>query len=281
MSVLDRIEEANRLDTGGLVPFSVEGRDAGLADASFAERLCDWPDVFTMDAGHLTLAPGLADAAERSAAVAPVLAALREQGVIAGWRDELYPVVDAFGDAPLLEIERAAATLFGIKTFAVNLNGFVKTGDGVAIWLQHRAKSKPISPDKLDVLVSGGQPTGISPFDNLVKECHEEAGIPAGLARSATDAGWISFRARRPDGVHHGHYFNYDLELPADFEPVNRDEEVEAFYLWPVKKVMEVVAESTLLAFDSAVVVIDFLIRHGYIGADHPDFDDIRSGLRP
>lgn len=281
MAILDHIREANRLDRTGLVPFVVDGFQAGLADAAFAERLCAWPDVFRMEAETLTFSPELTGAVERSAAVAPILRALRDAGVVTGWRDELYPVVDTFGDVPLLEIERAAATQFGIKTFAVNLNGFVRTPDGISVWFQHRAKTKPISPDKLDVLVSGGQPSGITPFDNLLKECGEEAGIPETLARTAVDAGWISFLARRTDGVHHGHYFNYDLELPADFEPVNRDDEVEAFYLWPVEKVLDVLFETTDFAFDSAVVVIDFLIRQGYIGADHPDFDRIQAGLRP
>ena len=34
----------------------------------------------------------------------------------------------------------------------------------------------------LDLIVCGGQPHGLSVTENLVKECWEEAGIPAGLA---------------------------------------------------------------------------------------------------
>ena len=41
--------------------------------------------------------------------------ALREAGVIQGWRDELYPVTCAFHAPPLALIERAAAPHFGIK----------------------------------------------------------------------------------------------------------------------------------------------------------------------
>lgn len=46
---------------------------------------------------------------------AGLTSALREAGIIKGWRDELYPVTRAFHDAPLAVIERAAAPHFGIK----------------------------------------------------------------------------------------------------------------------------------------------------------------------
>ena len=41
--------------------------------------------------------------------------ALKEQGVVTGWRNEMYPVTPAFTVQPLLLIERAAAVQFGIK----------------------------------------------------------------------------------------------------------------------------------------------------------------------
>lgn len=281
MSLIERIREANDIDETGLLPFVADGRTVGLALADFAQNLAEWPDVFRIDGGVLALEAGLRSPAERTAAVARPLAALRDAGVVTGWRNELYPVVDMFGDEPVLEVERAAATLLGIKTFAVNLNGYVENGDEAALWLQHRAKTKPTSPDKLDVLVSGGQPTNISPFDNLIKECGEEAGIPESVARQAQDAGWIGFRARRPDGVNHGHYFNYDLALPDDFEPINTDGEVQAFYRWPIGKVIDILSNTQDIAFDSAVVIIDFLIRHGHIAPDTPDYATIRESLQP
>lgn len=40
---------------------------------------------------------------------------LRDAGAIKGWRDELYPVTDAFHIPPLALIERAATAYFGIK----------------------------------------------------------------------------------------------------------------------------------------------------------------------
>ncbi|MEQ8667039.1 MAG: DUF4743 domain-containing protein [Rhodospirillales bacterium] len=280
MALADRIREANRLDPEGLVPFIVADAEVGLADAAFADRLAGFPDVFALDGGNLRLADTLATPEARSAAVAAILGELRTEGLVPGWRDELYPVFTEPDAAPLLLVERASATLFGIATVAVNLNGYVVGEDGdISIWLQRRSLTKPINPGRLDVLVSGGQPAGADPFENLVKECAEEASIPARIARRAAFAGTVGFRARRDDGVHHGHYLNYDLALPSGFRPDNRDGEVESFHLWTADKVIDVMSSSEDMAFDSALVVIDFLIRHGVIGEDHPEHAALVQGL--
>lgn len=39
------------------------------------------------------------------------------QGLIEGWRNELYPAVQSFHDEPAFLIERAAAPHFGIKAY--------------------------------------------------------------------------------------------------------------------------------------------------------------------
>jgi hypothetical protein len=45
----------------------------------------------------------------------------------------------------------------------------------------------------LDHAVAGGQPFGISPSDNVVKECFEEASIPPALAQRAAPTGAVSY----------------------------------------------------------------------------------------
>ena len=53
----------------------------------------------------------------RGARAAGVLARLRSEGLVAGWRDELYPVAAAFDAPPHCLVERAAAPHFGIKAY--------------------------------------------------------------------------------------------------------------------------------------------------------------------
>ena len=44
-----------------------------------------------------------------------------------------------------------------------------------------------------DHIVAGGQPYGMSPFDNVIKECEEEASIPYELSKKAKSVGENNF----------------------------------------------------------------------------------------
>ena len=41
-------------------------------------------------------------------------------------------------------------------------------------------------------MVAGGQPHGLSPAENVLKECQEEAGVPLDLAKRALPTGVVS-----------------------------------------------------------------------------------------
>jgi 8-oxo-dGTP pyrophosphatase MutT (NUDIX family) len=284
MSLLARIEEANRHDFAGFLPWYVAGQRVGCVRHAFAERLGAWPEVFRLHRGALRMAPGLdganVPAPHRSEAIAQVCAALREQGVVTGWRDELYQVSRAWGVPPLALIERAAAALFGITAYGVHMNGFVPGADGTArMWIARRSMRKPTSPGKLDQMVAGGQPHGIGLRENMIKECAEEAGIPRHIAQRVRPAGAISYVLETPAGLRPDVLFTFDLELPADFQPVNDDGEVDAFYLWDLDTIERTVAQSDRFKFNCSLVIIDFLIRHGHIEADHPDYEALVLGL--
>ena len=159
------------------------------------------------------------------------------------------------------------------------MNGFVRAADGLKMWVARRSLSKPTGPGKLDQMVAGGQPADIGLYDNMLKECGEEAGIPLDIARHVRAVGAITHALETDVGFRPDVIFNFDLELPEDFSPVNTDGEVDAFYLWPIKQVMEKVRDSDEFKFNCALVIIDFLVRHGYIAADDPDYSDIVAGL--
>ena len=69
------------------------------------------------------------------------------------------------------------------------------------------------------------------------------------------------------DGVRPNQTFCYDLEVPPDFTPVNEDGEVDRFELWPLKDVITSVRNSFDFKSNSSLVIMDFLVRHGYIHA--------------
>ena len=87
--------------------------------------------------------------------------------------------------------------------------------------------------------------------------------------------GAVTYCVETEHGLKADTLFNYDLELPADFRPRSNDDEVEDFYLWPIEQVMEAVRDSQEFKPNCALVIVDFLIRHGLLGPEHPDYEQL------
>jgi hypothetical protein len=260
--------------------FVVAGKHVGWVMPDFAVALARFPHVFHVGEAAVTLQPRLDTFEARSDAVAEVLATLRAEGKVPGWRNEFYTVAQSFYEEPLLQMERAATTLFGTLSYSVNLNGFVGRGWEMKLWIARRADTKQVDPGMLDMIVSGGQPAGLSPWDNLMKECGEEAGMPETIARDAKPTSIITLLAVIAGHMRVGLQFNYDLELPAEFTPRNTDGEVAGFTLMPVSDLIHHLKNADDFSYDVAVVKLDFLIRHGFVGPDDPEYLDLIANLR-
>ena len=279
MSFLDRIHTCNRHDRARYRPFVVAGTRVGWIGQTLARRLESFTDVFAVEAERVVLNPRLADPASRSAAVEAVLQRLAAEGLVRHWRNERYPVAAGFDQAPLLAMERAAVPLFGVRAYGVHVNGFVRDGHGIRMWIARRSTTKPTYPGMLDNMVAGGQPLGLGLLENVQKEAWEEAGIPAWLSQRARPVGAVSYCYEGAGGLRPDTLFNFDLELPPDFFPEPRDGEIESFALWPMERVIETVRDSEDFKFNCNLVIIDFLIRHGFIGPDDPDYLALVAGL--
>lgn len=260
--------------------FIVAGYHVGWLKRGLTQELADRSDIFCLRGDDLEMQPALADADMRSAAMARVLADLRATGRIPGWRNELYPVNQGFGEAPLLVMERAAAPLFGVLAYGVNLNGFVGRGWEMKIWVARRASTKSVDPNMLDLVVGGGQPLSLTLRENLLKECREEAGIHVDIAQRAHPVSMITLLIEAAEGLRVGQQFNFDLELPASFRPKNEDGEVASFELMPVSEVIHRLRSADEFMYDIALVLIDFLIRHGFVGPEEQDYLSLIAGLR-
>lgn len=281
MSFIDHIHACNNADLSRFLPFYVAGQRLGWLGQEFAQRLASWPEVFDVAPAGVTLASAHLDFEARSTAIDVASRALAEAGEIDGWRGEAYPVMANWGDPALLQMERAACPLFGIRAWGIHMNGFVRRPDGLHIWVAYRAKVKPTYPGMLDNTVAGGQPIGISPRDNLIKECGEEAGIPESLSCQAAPVGVISYCHQALSGIKPDQMFCYDLEMPEGFTPVNQDGEVDRFELWPVEDVAARVKDSADFKYNCNLAIIDFLVRHGIITPENePDYVNIVLGLR-
>lgn len=284
MSLVERIRACHRCDWSHFRPFRIGNERVGWIKHAFAERLRGFPEVFVVEEDAVHLAPDLDGFWERSRAVEAALRQLQEKdGMFPAWSGEEYPVSTAFHAKPLMRMERAAIPAFGIRAYGVHVNGYVMGlaggNEDLHLWVARRAKDKPTAPGKLDHIVAGGQPVGITLRDNLVKEGEEEAALPESVMRMARPVSVFAYALETEEGLRDDVLFNYDLRLPPDFVPRNTDGEVEEFFLWPVERVHRALAQTDDFKFNVAPVKIDFLVRHGIIGPEDPDYLDVLAAL--
>jgi 8-oxo-dGTP pyrophosphatase MutT (NUDIX family) len=197
------------------------------------------------------------------------------------WRGEAFDV-RAEGDwaGPVLStIDRGALPLFGIAAQGVHVNGLVQRADGLHLWVARRSAAKALDPGKLDHLVAGGIGAGMSALETVVKEAWEEAGMAPGLAARACPAAFIGYDMVREEGLRRDRLHCFDLDVPEDFQPVARDGEVEAFVLWPMGEVLAVMRSSNDFKFNVNLVLIDLMMRKGFIDEAGSEGRRLRAAL--
>lgn len=263
MSIADRIAGVQSFDAAGFVPFTCAGVRVGLVRRDHLATLAPFTGVVTVSSSGVAVAEALRTVDARIAAFARMLGALRDAGVLRGWRDERYAVVTGFGEAPHFAMERAAARMFGVATFAVHVNGFTGRGANRAMWVGTRSASKPIDPGMLDNLVGGGLSSGLSLSATLAKEGYEEAGLDAARMATALPIGSLDVCRAVPEGLHAETIFAYRLELPEDVVPRNTDGEVAAFVRLPVAEVAEMLRGDAPFTADAALVACAGLLAEG------------------
>ncbi|XP_058723064.1 nudix hydrolase 20, chloroplastic-like [Vicia villosa] len=267
------------------LPFVVEGNLVGFIHNRFVEHLRRYSDVFVFlkdensSGDYVTLHSLLKTVEERTDAVGYVVKYLGEEH-IPGIRNELYPVKSSYHTPAFFLLERAAAPYFGIKAYAIHVNGYVELNEQQHVWIGKRSLMKSTFPGMLDNLVAGGLPHGIDCRENVVKECKEEAGIPRSISIKARPVGAISYMDIDGYKYHRDVLFCYDLKLPENFVPYNEDGEVESFKLIHIKQVEEIVRKTQFFKPTCAIVIIDFLIRHGYITPESFGYLDLIRSLR-
>ncbi|CAO3614636.1 unnamed protein product [Cunninghamella echinulata] len=235
------------------------------------------PSPFIFTSKNIQFNTHLVTFEERTKAIELITHKWRKDNVfpaLKGWRDELYPVYGPQGK-PIFVIERAAAVLFGISTFGVHVNAFVRNQDIIKMWVAKRSSTKQTWPGVLDNCVAGGMPYNYSTKETVVKECDEEASIPESLASNARSVSIISYYTKSKDGLQPETEYIYDLELPVDYTPIPKDGEVECFYLWTLDEVKQSILNGDWKP-NCSLVALEFMMRHSYITADNePNYLDI------
>ena len=268
----------NARDLNRFAPLVIGGVRYGLVLKDLAPLLLRETGVFIAQGEGIALSPSFENFAARSEAL---MRATRWLCAHYGkdLRREMYPVILHWGDEPVAEIDRIAIPWFGTRAWGVHVNGFVRKPDGLYLWVGERAADRQAEPGKLDNMIGGGQPIGLSVEENLCKEAMEEAGVPPALALTAKRARCLDYQLERREGLRTDTLFIYDLELPESFIPRNTDGEVAAFHLLSLPQVAALVRDTDRFKFNCNLVVIDFLIRHGFLTTDHAEYQALSNYL--
>ena len=279
-ALVQRLRSLFLSDPSHFRTFAVDGVAYGGVEHRFASVLSRFDDVFEVGADRVTLRPRLADPASRTAAVGDVTRRLQEEGFVPRHEPEAYPVVQELGDEPALLVDRALVPFLGVRCFGVHVNGHVEKDGGLHVWVGRRSTRRPKSPGRLDHLVAGGQPHGIGVVENLLKESDEEAGLPAEIARRARAVGSFRYRQEVEHGLRDDTLLLFDLEVPADFEPKNKDGEIDEFRLWPADRVLRSMRTDPEDWKQNVLpVVLDFLVRRGVVPRDDPAYAVVRQAV--
>jgi 8-oxo-dGTP pyrophosphatase MutT (NUDIX family) len=281
MAFLDHIATCNAFDAERYVPLLIAGRRVGRVRRDTARLLVGLPDIFAVGEELVELSERLDTPEARSAALDTAGAWLAERHGYAKARGERYVVAGEWGERPLATVDRGQVSIFGFPAYGIHVNGYVERDDGLHLWIGRRAPDKAVAPGKLDNMVAGGQPAGLTLFENLLKEAAEEADLPPAIAATARPVGAVSYTMEDQWGLKPDLMFCYDLEVPAGFVPRNTDGEITDFQLMPVEEVARLVRDTDQFKFNVNLVIIDFLIRHGIVGPDdEPDYVQLVQGLR-
>ncbi len=275
---LRHIQNLNSWNPQHFRGFYIGSQRVGHVKDYMCQALAQWPGYFCISDTRVELVAG-EDFNSRSQRLDEVVRKLVEQGVIAHYLDEIYPVTGYSRDHQLAVLDRGAAAYFGIKAYGQHVNGYVKQDDGIYLWIARRSADRIQFPNKLDNLVAGGLPQDLTLQQNLVKECQEEADIPENLAKSAIAAGAITYCRETQAGLKPDTLYCYDLSLPPSFSPENTDGEVSDFQLLNVEQVYALVHDTDDFKLNCNLVIIDFFIRHGIIPPDSTHYLEIVNGL--
>ncbi|CAG7632322.1 unnamed protein product [Allacma fusca] len=268
-----------KLQSSYALPFIVEGYIVGLIRPDVLNTIKKSP-LFKVYSDSIELTPKYGhDYETRSREIEAVINEWRKNKAFVtlnGWRDELYEVRSGFDDPPLLKMERSATCLFGIRQYGVDINGYVHhPTKGLCVWLQKRSITKQTWPGKMDNMVGGGLAVGYSVIETALKESNEEASIPEDLLANLQPVGTVSYFFESERGLFPNTHFVYDLELPLDFVPINQDGEVESFTLVTLQEALDW-ALAPEFKTTSCPVILDFLVRHGFITPQNePDFPQL------
>lgn len=208
--------------------------------------------------------------------------------VLKNWTGERFPIFGPNREL-IADLERSASGLFGIVTYGVQLITYREDEDVFFTWAARRSSKKTLYPNRLGVTVGGSLPAGETPFECLIREAHEEAGLDSQLIKShAMSVGTISYvtssesktTSGGESGLIRAEIQNvYDMKVGKDIIPTPHDMEASNISLYSVNEIKKALDDGEFTPAN-ACLMLDFFIRHGLVTFENePKYNEIISRL--
>ncbi len=192
----------------------------------------------------------------------------------------VYPFIESMDpkndnkNVVLAHVNRSLAPYLGVDSVGVHLNCYVRQNNVIqGVWLAKRSATKSHHPNYWDTTVAGGQPHNLSLYDNILKEAHEEAGVPSEwMRKDASNEAFtdhthdpLTMMTAKKDGscMKRSFYYSFDLQVPEDWQPTPVDGEVEEFKLYSIEELDHELRYGQSLRPAMRAVLLDFMMRYG------------------
>lgn len=278
MKFSDAIRPYKSADLTGFVRVIIAGQPIGWTRREFAVLADGFNDTWDFQDEALHLSNAYADYDARTQAIDETFVALSEAGHLPSMPDygslggiDWYPIYsNGQANDRLAIIKRFYAPFLGIHNEAIMVHGFHDN----RYWAAKRGKIVEYGAGLLDIMVAGA----VRHDQNL-----EEAILDEGMAEANIDATWLPHI--KPVQKLHFYYLTergflmnetfhiYDFDTHNTFEPkTNLPLEVEGFQEYSIPEIMIAVQHGNIFKGQINMVLADFLIRHGHLTAEHPDY---------
>lgn len=278
--MIDLVRDLNNFDIQGFLPLLHNDNVIGYVNDQFKQLLNTRPFTITDEAVLYTNSSVDEDTTLirkhfeilRDSADTP--AEIRNE--LKGWRNEEYGVYSS-DNTLLFRLERAAAGILGIPTYGIHLTAYT---DNYKIWIPRRSYSKQTYPGMLDNTVAGGIAFGDSVIHTVIKECEEEANLPADIINNGIKStGVVTYFYQKNDIFAQPEIqYIFDLQVPDDVIPKPNDGEVESFKLMDVDEIKDALL-SRQFKPNCALVMIEFFMRHGIITPDIEEYVELSQSM--
>lgn len=279
MSFLDKIRPYKSIDLTRFVRVLIDGQGIGWTKPDFANVLSDFNDTWVLNEDGLHLNAALTTYQERTNAIDETFTAMGEQGLMPNLPDytklggiDWFPIYGP-DRSHLAIIKRFFAPFLGVYWESVIVNGY----HGAMYWSPRRGPLVEASPGKMDALVAGSILHDQTKEEALYDEGHCEAGITEEWSDSLELVRDFQLYYPNKGGfLAHERFYIYDFDTKGVFQPkTNLPGEVEGIFEYEMSHVMAMVQDGDVFKPQINIVVTDFLIRHGYITPDHPEYAEI------